>query len=73
MEDKPNKHITLWMILIILILAIAGMVAYIYWDKTEEVDQAETERQHGSRYSSLRVTCNSTRSRQLSAIINGTS
>ena len=44
MEDKPNKHITLWMILIILILAIAGMVAYIYWDKTEEVDQAEAEK-----------------------------
>ena len=44
MEDKPNKHITLWMILIILILAIAGMVTYIYWDKTEEVDQAEAEK-----------------------------
>lgn len=45
MENKPNRHITLWMILILLILAVAGMVAYIYWDKTEEIDQAAAEKQ----------------------------
>lgn len=44
-DNKPNRHITLWMILIFLILAVAGMVAYIYWDKTEEVDQAAAEKQ----------------------------
>ena len=44
MEEKKNRHITLWVILILLLAAVIGAVAYIYHDKTEQATQEDAEK-----------------------------
>ncbi len=40
---KKNRHVLLWVVLVALILAVAGTVAYLCWDKstTDEKNEAE--------------------------------
>ena len=44
MEEKQNRHIILWVIITILLLAVAGSVGYIYLNKTEQADEADAEK-----------------------------
>ncbi len=40
---KENKHIVLWIILIVLILALAGTCAYLYWNNSSENEKKSEE------------------------------
>lgn len=40
---KENRHILLWTVLVLLILAVAGGVAYLCWDKSTTDDKNEAE------------------------------
>lgn len=44
MEEKKNRHITLWVILILLLACVIGAVAYLYHDKTEQATQEDAEK-----------------------------
>ena len=44
MEEKKNRHITLWVILILLLITIAGSVAYIYHDKSQQINEEDAEK-----------------------------
>ncbi len=44
MEEKKNRHITLWVILMLLLIAIAGSVAYIYHSKSKQIDEEDAEK-----------------------------
>ncbi len=43
MSESGNKHTILWFIIVVLILTLAGLGGYIYWDKTKQLNKNGAE------------------------------